>query len=111
MIAIFVCRKSCDQLPMAPDHHSSLLSSTGISKTQSASLCCPLFSKQYKTTCITTKSGLFVLFAVAIISGTGAVIMPMSNEVLFLTATASLSLTLLMSPLLDLWEKSTAKDL
>ena len=50
---------------------SPLLSSTAIGNPQSSfPYCPPCFSKRYRTTCVTTKSSLFLLFAVAIISVT-----------------------------------------
>ena len=96
---------------MATDVRSPLLSSTGTGKTQSASSCCPpSFSRRYKATCITTKSGLFVLFLVAVINATGAYLTFDFNstlneiefDVICLVAHVLISLTFLMYPVVGL---------
>ena len=99
---------------MATEVRSPRLSSAEVDQTQSASLCCsPFFSRRYRTTCVTTKFGLFVLFVVGTINVTGIVFMTYFNNILsaltlfynkelYLMITAFFSFTLLMFPIAGL---------
>ena len=93
---------------MATHLQSTQLSSTRIDKIQPASsFCPPSISRRYKTTCVTTKSGLFVLFAVAVITVTGLFFISYfrdvlaghlfaDNQAMFIAVCSSLSLGLFM---------------
>ena len=91
---------------------SPFLSSPRITGTQSSPSCCHhSLSKQYKATCITTRAGLFVLYALAITIATGFsfpfyfITTPgyiQTFKAFFLLEQASFILALLMFPLAGL---------
>ena len=99
---------------MASGYRSPLLSSIGNGTPWSTSSCCPpSLSRQYRTTCVTTKSGLFVHFLVVAVNATGNYLSLMFNnplpglrshlhETIFLLVVALASLTFLMHPVVGL---------